>query len=240
MIIITRKTKRFWKIIGKVFFIVFIPLLPLTVIYGLFCFALGNIPLHTDFKEEKGEGAVQLYLRSSGVHTDIIVPVQHSLQDWRSVFPYQDFRFEGEAQYLAVGWGEQNFYIHTPTWGDLTVPVALNAMLLPSKSTLHVRYWRAAPPVSEQCVPFSISEEQYVILIKHIRNTFKEKEGRAEVIKDAYYSKYDAFYEAKGKYHAFNTCNSWVNKGLKKASIRTALWSPMPYGNMRQIRKLKK
>ena len=35
---------------------------------------------------------------------------------------------------------------------------------------------------------------------------------------------------ANKKYHVFNTCNNWVNRGLKKTGIRTAVWTAGAFG----------
>jgi len=42
------------------------------------------------------------------------------------------------------------------------------------------------------------------------------------------YSTTDAFFEANGRYHLLNTCNSWVGRGLKSAGVRVPWLSPMP------------
>ncbi|NQY29316.1 MAG: DUF2459 domain-containing protein [Flavobacteriaceae bacterium] len=36
----------------------------------------------------------------------------------------------------------------------------------------------------------------------------------------------DTFYEANGNYTCLNTCNPWTNNILKKAFIKTAIWTP--------------
>ena len=38
----------------------------------------------------------------------------------------------------------------------------------------------------------------------------------------------DAFFEARGRYTLFVTCNEWVRRGLGDAGIRTSVWSPFP------------
>lgn len=39
---------------------------------------------------------------------------------------------------------------------------------------------------------------------------------------DAVYGKNDIFYEAKGSYSLFYTCNSWTNQALKAANQKAA------------------
>lgn len=40
---------------------------------------------------------------------------------------------------------------------------------------------------------------------------------------DAVYGINDAFYDAKGKYSFFETCNTWANDGLKEAGQKARL-----------------
>ena len=36
----------------------------------------------------------------------------------------------------------------------------------------------------------------------------------------------DAFYEARGCYHPFFTCNTWCNLALKRAGLPCCVWTP--------------
>jgi uncharacterized protein (TIGR02117 family) len=40
----------------------------------------------------------------------------------------------------------------------------------------------------------------------------------------------DSFYDAKGSFSLFKTCNVWVNQALKSADVETSLWSPFDFG----------
>jgi len=54
--------------------------------------------------------------------------------------------------------------------------------------------------------------------------------------KDANYGKNDVFYEARGRYHMFFTCNTWANNALKKSGLPAALWAPFDKGIFYQYR----
>jgi uncharacterized protein (TIGR02117 family) len=56
----------------------------------------------------------------------------------------------------------------------------------------------------------------------------RDEDGRFQLIDGAAYGSNDAFYEAHGAYHAFNTCNCWVGRGLKAAGVRTGWFTPLP------------
>ena len=38
------------------------------------------------------------------------------------------------------------------------------------------------------------------------------------------------FYESRGSYSMFFTSNNWVGRALKKAGLRTGLWTPLTFG----------
>ena len=59
----------------------------------------------------------------------------------------------------------------------------------------------------------------------HVRT----REGRSVVVPGHSYAPNDAFYEAKGSYNAFNTCNAWIGEGLRAAGVAASLWTPFSY-----------
>ena len=42
------------------------------------------------------------------------------------------------------------------------------------------------------------------------------------------YGPYDVFYEARGRYDALRTCNSWTGEALASAGVRVGRWTPFP------------
>ena len=64
-----------------------------------------------------------------------------------------------------------------------------------------------------------------------ISSSFKtDSINNFELIPHAYYGNHDSFYEAKGNYSLFFTCNTWANNALKSAGLRTCLWTPFDKG----------
>jgi hypothetical protein len=68
--------------------------------------------------------------------------------------------------------------------------------------------------------------------VLYIQNSFdKDVDGHFINIKTtANYGLNDAFYEAKGSYSLFCTCNTWANNGLKSCGQKAALWTPSDKG----------
>ncbi|MGL1255138.1 DUF2459 domain-containing protein, partial [Vibrio parahaemolyticus] len=62
----------------------------------------------------------------------------------------------------------------------------------------------------------------------------RDPNGRPILIPGAGYGPADGFLAGTGHYSIFLTCNDWLRRVLAAAGIRTALWSPFPFGLMWQ------
>ena len=186
---------------------------------------LGLFPVNHDFKPDPN--GVKVYVYSGSVHSDIIVPVTNEVMDWRTIFEPKHFKSEtSRIKYVSIGWGDRGIFLNTPRWSDLTLSTAANAMLLPSGTVLHVAF--ETPRANKNYRAVSISREQYAELVTFVQDTLKRDQSGKLIRIDKSYHRYDAFYEANGNYHLFNTCNCWVGRGLKRAGVKTAWFAPMP------------
>jgi uncharacterized protein (TIGR02117 family) len=190
----------------------------LPVIYIFMAFILSAIPNQL----AKSSGSEKIYLVSNGVHTDIVFQ--------KSDFP--ELKKAGVYlgsldKYAAIGWGDRGFYLDTPTWGDLTLSTAINAGFLKSKTLIHVTRHSTKKTKWKEV---QINANQLADLKDYVLSHLKKHKQKAVKIANAHYGKKDEFYEAKGSYSIFKTCNTWVNIGLKKVKIKTALWTPFDYG----------
>ena len=177
-----------------------------------------------------GKQEITLYLRSNGVHTDIVVPVRSADYDWSIVFPGRHTRNGQTERWLAIGWGDKNFYLNTPTWADLTVKTAIKAVFGLSSSAVHVTYY-ADMKDCNRCAELTVSREQYRSLIRYIRASLQWSKGHTVWIPaDSVYGQNDAFYEAVGHYHLLNTCNTWANRALKVMGVDAAVWTVSEQG----------
>jgi len=198
--------------------------------YGAVAFAsvllVGLIPVNNDFKPEKN--GVTLYIVSNAVHADIIVPKTTGVVDWTAKFPPTMFSGDVAAEtHVAFGWGDKGFFLETETWNDFKLSVAAKAILLPSSSCVHVGFTR--PQHYSDSVSVTISEKQYQSLVDFIDQTFQRDQASQYIqIANRSYSDNDAFFEAKGRYHVLNTCNSWVGRALRSAGVKVPWLSPLP------------
>ena len=195
------------------------------IIYLIAAWGLARISI----AEESGEkDEVTIYIKTNGVHTDIVVPTRNDQIDWSEEIKFSDIKSKDSIfNYLAIGWGDKGFYLETPTWAELKPSVAFRAAFGLSTTAIHTTYYKNIT-VDSTCLPIRISKNQYTRLIRYVFESVQvDENGHWINIKtNANYSEFDAFYEAKGRYSIFNTCNSWANKGLKKCGQRHCFWTP--------------
>ncbi len=188
---------------------------------------VGLIPINNDFAPTAD--GVEIMVASTDIHADLILPIRNETMDWHQHLPSSDFSGDvSGATHVAFGWGNKEFYVDTPTWADVKAGTVFRALFWPSPTCMHVNLW------NDQEIPAdarktSITPEQYRRLVDHILDSFQRDEaGHFLLIAGAAYRTNDAFYHALGSYHAFNTCNCWVGRGLKAAGVRSGWFTPLP------------
>ncbi|EMR03797.1 TIGR02117 family protein [Cesiribacter andamanensis] len=216
----------------RYFYVLLLSLLALLLLFVGLAWLLALLPANAD-AHPQSEG-VAVYITTNGVHADFRVPVQTEVIDWRQLLPLRDYTgADSRFRYVAFGWGDQGFYLHTPQWSDLTPGTAARALFMPSPTAMHVTYYPHAPATGKDSRRLYLSPEQYRQLVAYIQQSFaRTASGELLLIPGAGYSPYDNFYEARGSYTLFYTCNNWVNEGLQKIGVKTARWAPFDWGVM--------
>ena len=218
--------------IKKILKYIFYPVLTfvgLILIYLGFAYCLSRIAVD---KEQNSKEEVAIYIKTNGVHTDIVVPIRNAQNDWSKEVQFSNTTSaDTSSQYLAMGWGDKGFYLETPTWADLKASVAFNAAFGLSTTAIHATFYQKMVE-DESCRKIMISNEQYSRLIKYISDSFqKDESGHFLNIKTtANYGQTDAFYEANGSYSMLHTCNTWANNSLKSCGQKACLWTPFDTG----------
>ncbi len=182
---------------------------------------------------------IDVYVLSNGVHTDIVLPIKNEFKDWTTIFPIANTKGKNSVQqYISIGWGDKGFYLHTPEWKDLTLKTALVAGLGIGETALHVTYYNFMVE-NDHCYKVRIDSSQYRALCEYIINSIDKDDLGQSILIDtqAQYGPDDAFYEAKGAYNLFFSCNTWANKALRKAGMPSGLWTVFDTGILRHYRK---
>lgn len=164
-------------------------------------------------REGSEAGGVAIHVTSNGWHTGIVV-ARASLPP--GVIPEAaDFPI---APYLEFGWGDAEYYpAPRPTLG-----MALGAALGPNPAIVHMIGLPAHPrevyPNSE-VVELGLSPDGFQRLVRYLDATFaRDGAERVPASAPGLYS-FSLFYAAKGKFHLFNTCNTWTARGLAAAGL---------------------
>lgn len=201
----------------------------LLLIYGLSAVIFSVIPVNKNQSENAKEYTI--YIKSNGVHTDLVLPIKTDLKDWSEKIKFENIKSKDSThQYLAFGWGDKGFYLDTPEWSDLKFSTAFNAAFNLGTSAMHTTFYKQIQE-NENCVKIEISKEQYQKLIAFIEASFQyDNNGNPIFIDATTYGKNDSFYEAHRTYNLFYTCNTWANQALKKADLKAAFWTPADKG----------
>jgi len=206
----------------------------IVAMYPLTAVILGLIPANAQWTPPAT--GIEIFVRSNGIHTDFVVPARTTAADWTEFAPPPARVVVAAASHVAFGWGEKGFYIDTPTWEDLTLATAANAVLLPSGTAVHVTYYYGPPEESDRCCRLVVRKSEYRRLVDYLRRSFAlDGDGKPLPIPGASYYDSDTFYEGVGSYHLFNTCNDWTNSGLKAMGVRAAMWAPFDHAILHQL-----
>lgn len=198
------------------------------VVFVILYFSLGYCCSRIVISEEDNTPKeIAVFIKTNGKHTDIVVPVSNDIKDWRKEIPFHNNVSQDSVyNYLAFGWGDKGFFIDMPTWDDITFKLAFKAAFWLGTTAIHTTYYKDLTE-SDDCRKIMISKQQYGDLVAFISERFeRDLDGCFINIKtDATYGNSDAFYEAKGRYNLFYSCNTWANDALKSCGQKHCLWT---------------
>lgn len=216
--------------------IILLCLLLILVAYALLSLLGALIPVHSNFTPSK-EG-VDLRVHTNGMHISFILPTQNKFFDWTDKIDPGLFEIKAfSSSFLSFGWGDQAIYLDIVEWNELSFRLGFRTLFIPTPAIMHVKAHLHLP--SENIMQTRISREQYLQLCQFILKTFcLDQQQKVQLIPGVGYTPNDQFYLAEGKYHAFNTCNTWAYKGLKKIGVRTALWASIDRSIFYQFKKV--
>lgn len=177
-----------------------------------------------DRRSEENNPEQKIYLNSNGVHLDIIIPISQADSSLLSGLKYLP-----DDNFLAFGWGDKNFYLNTPTWGDLTLKNAFIAMCMNKPTLVHVTRYES---IQANWIEIPVTREEFMKMNSYLFKSFHQENGTKIRLKGKGYSTKDDFYKAEGNYTIFKTCNSWVNTGFKNSGLKSCLWTPFDFGLM--------
>ncbi|CAM3353849.1 DUF2459 domain-containing protein [Aequorivita lipolytica] len=201
--------------------------LSIPVIYILISLLLTAVTVNK--KNQNNESSRSIFLTTNGVHLAIVLPKNNI-----DSLVLSGIKHSTTENYLAFGWGDENFYLNTPTWGDLTFKNAFGAMFLKSPTLIHLTRYQNK---QTGWIEIKVTESELKKLNSYLFETFfLNKNGEKVMLLGEGYTSRDDFYKANGSYSFFNTCNSWVNSAFKNAGLKSCYWTPFDFGLMNKYK----
>jgi uncharacterized protein (TIGR02117 family) len=157
-------------------------------------------------------GTKTIFVTSNGWHSGIVVAradLPPGAIPERADFP--------NAVYLEFGWGDMEYYPAPKKTLGMTLGAAF-----PGPAVVHVVGLHGHPremfPASE-VVAVRLSSDAFRRLVHYLDGTFLRRGAAraAPSAKGLYPS--SLFYPATGRFHLFNTCNTWTARGLAAAGL---------------------
>jgi uncharacterized protein (TIGR02117 family) len=196
------------------------------VIFPVIFFFLNTSPklsvTATPFVDEQVEGhkststdsLYSIYLIKQRWHTAVVFQIK---EVDTLIFP--EVKYFTWAEMIDIGWGDEAFYQHP----DFDWELAFRALFYPTPSTLRIEGIFNSKQhyfdLSEIVVELKINNEQLKVLLKYISDTiWKDENGKDKILSTQYLDRV-YFLKAKGVYYLFNTCNTWLARGLKQAGF---------------------
>ena len=158
---------------------------------------------------DAGEAQHKIWVAASGWHAAIVVS-RPEVAATRLLPEAADFPTAG---YLEVGWGDRRYY----TADDKSLGLALAAALAPSPSVMHVFAFSQRPESlyeTDRVLAFELTAQQFRRLLRSISEDIERAAAaRADPLSEGLWPN-SRFYAARGSFHFFNTCNTWVAEKL--------------------------
>lgn len=217
------------KLAGKIAFNCIEFIILFLILYVISGISLPYISINSEFKECENN-CIAIYLLTNGVHTDLVLPIKTNFFDWTEyVNPLDTKSKKVNVNYASFGWGDKGFYLETPTWADLKASTAIKAMCYLGSSAMHVTFYETME-LNDRCIQIKVNKKTYLKIVNYVKSSFVIKDSVFDKINASTYGENDVFYEAKGKYSFFHTCNTWTNNALKAGNLKACLWTPLDRG----------
>lgn len=183
------------------------------VIFPIIFFFLNTSPaLQVTASYSKIEGR-EIYFIKQRWHTAIVFNTQDIDSTLLPVVKnFQNYKM------IDIGWGDEEFY----QYPDFDWELAFKALFYPTPSTLRVEGISISRELyfdlSEIVVKLIVNDEQFKNILIFIDDTFYRNENGEKILSSKAGGQI-IFYAANGKYHLFNTCNTWLARCLKNAGV---------------------
>jgi uncharacterized protein (TIGR02117 family) len=182
-----------------------------------FIFFFLNISLHLSVSDVQTDSANvnhHIYFIKQRWHTAIVINIKEINSElFREFDSFKDYNL------IDIGWGDEKFY-QIPRFDS---GLAYQALFYKTPSTIRVEGIDITKDeyfdLSEIVVELVVTDDQFIKICNFINQSFKlDSEDKAQILSKRAGGKI-IFYKANESYHIFNTCNTWLARGLNQAGI---------------------
>ncbi|TNF60543.1 MAG: TIGR02117 family protein [Rhodobacteraceae bacterium] len=173
-------------------------------------------------------GPVTIHLVTGPIHYDFLLPLDAQTRARFAAMNDPGLPLEAPgAEWLVAGWGARDFYTTTGTYRDLSPRAVWRAA---TGDASVIRLGLAGPLTGEVPVrSIAMDRVTYDRLLDAILADFaRDAAGRPIALDHPGFSDVDMFFEARGRFHLFRTCNTWIGRVLRDAGLRFGAWTPLP------------
>lgn len=163
------------------------------------------------------------------IHADLLVPLTPALR--------QSFAFaeragvlvqDPRAEWLLLGWGAQEFYTTVGRYSDVTIQAVWKGVT-GDDSVMRIESVGRIDDLSSVAL-LDLTPAQFDALTAAILDGFAQGlDGSPIALAHPGFSRTDAFFTAKDRFHMFRTCNVWLSDLLAKAGVPFGRWTPAPF-----------
>ncbi len=158
-------------------------------------------------------GEKPVYVVGHGWHTGIVI----ASRDRGPELAFLDRHFDS-ANWYEIGWGDKQFY----QAGEVRAGLMLRAGLVPTDTVLHVTALPERPEsyfTNNRVIELRIDAAGLERLTTAVAEYFQyDENGEPLTSGEGLYGE-SLFFDATGRFHAFNTCNTWTARILKQAGV---------------------
>ena len=165
--------------------------------------------------EEPDKDSIAIYLIKQYWHTAIVV----KRGDMDSLL-FPEVTLFNKFNIIDIGWGDEEFYQHP----GFDAGLAFKALFYATPSTLRIEGIGISKElyfdISEIVIRIAITKQQLDEILIFISNTlYRDNYGNPVLLSETGLGRI-MFFKANGEYCLFNTCNTWLAKGLKQAGLK--------------------
>ncbi len=179
---------------------------------------------------------VTIYLLTSPLHADIVVPFGADLEQEFSWLEETNLPLNNpNLAYLGFGWGSRAFYTTAGNYSDIGFSNTFTAVT--GDSAVMCVIGLPQLEASDTIIPVVLELSEFKALIEQIKLGFElNMKNEPNYLPQYSIGQNNAFYEGEGHFNIFNPCNQWAADALFASGVKHGAWTPTSYSLLWSLR----